>query len=193
VTVADAPGPVQLATDLVDPTRVMYRMVWTPVSGLTAELEMVANSPSEVVRASKAFRLDRSQRCAVPGIARNAPSDARFFECETSLHAPDARGAIWNHSIITFSARYGNFVDVLFGTFTFAQPFESNRMVNGRPARWTATEDGKLEVPGEPGRQLIVSVRSWNFTEAEVQRIADSFEFSGDPRDVRTWPDNPAP
>jgi hypothetical protein len=193
VTVADAPGPVQLATDLVDPTRVMYRMVWTPVSGLTAELEMVANSPSEVVRASKAFRLDRSQRCAVPGIARNAPSDARFFECETSLHAPDARGAIWNHSIITFSARYGNFVDVLFGTFTFAQPFEANRTVNGRPARWTATEDGKLEVPGEPGRQLIVSVRSWNFTEAEVQRIADSFEFSGDPRDVRTWPDNPAP
>jgi hypothetical protein len=48
-------------------------------------------------------------------------------------------------------------------------------------------------VPGEPGRQLIVSVRSWNFTEAEVQRIADSFEFSGDPRDVRTWPDKPAP
>jgi hypothetical protein len=123
VPVAGAPGTFEVVPDPVDRTLERYRMTWSPVAGLFAVLEMVATDPADVVRVSKAFRLDRSQRCAVPGIARNAPSDARFFECETSLHEPDARGAIWSYSIITFSARGGNYVDVLFGTLTFPQPF----------------------------------------------------------------------
>jgi hypothetical protein len=193
----DAPGTVEYVPQPVDGTRERYRMVWSPVAGLTAALEMVAEGPEDVVRTSRAFRLDRSQRCAVPGIARNAPIDARFFECETSVRTPDAHGVVWNYSIITFSARGGNFLDVLFGTFTFPAPFEANRTVNGRPARWFAPPDSpdsaKLEVPGDPGRHLIVSVRSWNFTEAEAQRVAEAFQFAGDPRDIRTWPANPAP
>jgi hypothetical protein len=197
IQVAGAPGPIKVRPDPADSTRARYLMVWSPVAGLTAVLEMVASNPDDVVRTSRAFRLDRSARCAVPGIARNAPGDARFFECETSLRTPDADGAFWNYSIITFSARGGNYVDVLFGNLTIPQPFEANRTVDGRPARWFApTPDparAKLEVPGEPGRHLVVSVRSWNFTEAEVQRIADSFRFTGDPRDIGTWPTNPAP
>ena len=195
--VPGAAGSVTTLSVPVDGTRLRYLMVWSPVQGLTAALEMVADNPEQVRRTSRAFRLDRSQRCVVPGIARNAPSDARFFECETSLHTPDASGARWNYSIITFSARGGNYVDVLFGTFTFPQPFTANRTVNGRPARWAGPAGSygasKLEVPAEPGRQLIVSVRSWNFTEAEIQRIAEAFQFSGDPRDITTWPTNPAP
>jgi hypothetical protein len=197
IPVADAPGPVKYLPQPVDGTRKYYRMVWTPAAGLTAALEMVAENPEDLVRTARAFRLDRSQRCAVPGIARNAPSDARFFECETVVHAPDATGAIWNHSIITFSARSGNYVDVMFGTFTFSQPFVANRTVNGRPARWFVPgnnpDAAKLEIPGEAGHQLIVSIRSWNFTEAEVQQIAQAFQFAGDPRDITTWPANPAP
>jgi hypothetical protein len=197
IPVVGAPGTVKVMPNPADSTRGRYLMVWSPVAGLTATLEMVASNPDDVVRTARAFRLDRSQRCAVPGIARNAPGDARFFECETSVRTPDAGGAFWNYSIITFSARGGNYVDVLFGNLTIPQPFEANRTVDGRPARWfepTPNPEGaKLEVPGEPGRHLIVSVRSWNFTEAEVQRIADSFEFSGDPRDITTWPTNPAP
>jgi hypothetical protein len=190
--VPGAPGAVTRWPDPTGGDRARYLVTWSPTDGLWVQVQVAATGPEALVDAIRALRLDRSQACRVPGVVRGAPADLTWVECETSLRADRP---FWEHSVITFGGRLGGLVDVMFGNLAVADPFVSNRSVGGRPARAFMQPSGgpAIEVPGGRGRQLFVSNRTGRFTEDDVMRLAGGFAFTGDAKDIETWPGRPVP
>lgn len=181
------PGVPDTVTRLPDPNggdRARYSTTWSPVDGLWIQVEVASTGPEALVNAIEALRLDRSQACRVPGTVR---TELSWVECETSL------AGSWEYSTITFRGGDGALVDVMFGNFSVAQPFVSNRSIAGRQARAFTRQGGgpAVELPGGKGRQLLVSDRTGRFPEETLARLAEGFAFKGDANDIETWPARP--